>query len=629
MFCKNCGTEMPDDAQFCANCNCAVEEVVTPEPVQATETPECVAAPVATAELSPKKKNNKGLIIGIAVALAVALTAVCIWLIPTLLPNGDGDASQDSQVSSAPSIAPPPAYGTTNPPDTEEDSVELVITPVELTYEMTDADVERFYELLEECREAALGGQDGDTVRAIVDALDDQYSYLDTQNSIANVLYYCDLNNEEASELYLACTELVTQANNDYLEMAKELYDAEFPAKERFFEDWTELDLAMLQHYTSEVMELRQRNSEIDVAYQDLQDDKDMYTKMVPLYIELVQNNNRIAQIFGYDNYYEYAYELSYDRDYGSEEVSIMRDLVAEYLPDALQDAKTSFYAGLDTLSNTQQKKLSAFLYDSFQPSYVSLIEGYLGSLPEQVQEDMLDMFDGNIIVMDDTPSAMEGAFTTVISDEQMICFFGPGYMSPLTAMHEVGHYYGGKHVPLNDLPLDLAEVQSQANEWLFMSYAADHMNFKLHNTTVDYKLYSDLVTIIICVLIDEFEEQVYTHSDIANLTGDDLDAIMEDVCEKYGGIEFVNNNATDIQNYWRRVVVDQPVYYISYAVSAIASINVYTIAEEDYEQAIEVYRALIEEVDLEEGFLGNIKNAELDGPFDEDFYVQLKELLD
>lgn len=628
MFCKNCGAQIPDDAQFCDSCNCAIEETVAQAPVQDTEIPESVAAPVATAELPTKKKNKKGLIIGIAIALAVALTAVCIWLIPTLLPNGDSDASQDSQVSSKPSVAPP-AFGTTTTPDTDEDSVELVITPAELSYEMTDADVERFYELLAELKKAALNGEDGDTVMALSDAVDDQYNYMDAQHSIANVLYYCDLNNEEASELYLACTEKITQANNDYLEMAKELYDAEFPAKERFFEEWSELDLAMLQHYTSEVMELRQRNSEIDVAYQDLQDDKDMYTKMVPLYIELVQNNNRIAQIFGYNNYYEYAYELSYDRDYGSEEISTMRALVAEYLPEAIQDAMSGFYESLDTLSNTQQKKLSAFLYDSFQPSYTGLIEGYLGSLPEQVQADMLDMFDGNIIIMDDTPSAMEGAFTTVISDEQMICFFGPGYMSPLTAMHEVGHYYGGKHVPLNDLPLDLAEVHSQANEWLFLSYAADHMNFKLHNTTVDYKLYSDLATIIICVIIDEFEERVYTHSDIANLTGDDLDAIMEDVCENYGGIDFVSNYATDIQNYWRMVVVDQPVYYISYAVSAIASINVYTIAEEDYEQAIEVYRALIEEVDLEEGFLGNIQNAELDGPFDEDFYVQLKELLD
>lgn len=626
MFCKNCGAQIPDDAQFCASCGCAVEETIVQAPVEDTGIPECVAAPVATAELPIKKKSKKGLIIGIAVALAVALTAVCIWLIPTLLPNGDADGTQGSQMSSKPSIAPP-AYGTTDTPDTDEDSVELVITPAELTYEMTDADVERFYELLAELKEAALNGEDGDTVMALSDAVDDQYNYMDTQHSIANVLYYCDLNDEEASQRYLDCTEQVTQANNDYLEMAKELYDADFPAKDRFFEDWSDLDLAMLQHYTSEVMELRQRNSEINVAYQDLQDDEEMYTKMVPLYIELVQNNNRIAQIFGYDNYYDYAYELGYDRDYGNEEVNTMRSLVAEYLPGAIADAMGNFQVSMANLSYLQQTKLSAFLFESFISSYEDEIVGYLSTLPQQAREDMLDMFNGNIIMTDDTPSAMEGAFTTAITDERMICFFGPGYMSPLTAMHEVGHYYGGKHTYINDLPLDLAEVHSQANEWLFMSYMEDEMHHKLYPAVVDYKLYSDLATIIICVIIDEFEEQVYTHPDIASLTGDDLDAIMEDVCEKYGGTEFIGSYATDIQNYWRMVVVDQPVYYISYAVSAIAAIDVFTIAEEDYEQAVEIYRTLIEEVDLEEGFLGNLQNAELDGPFDEEVYIKLLEL--
>ncbi len=626
MFCKNCGAELPDDAQFCNSCNCATQESLPQEPVQATEIPESVAAPVAVAEV-PLKKSRKGLIIGIAIALVVVLAAVGIWLIPTLFPEDDDPADVlGSQSSSASSSVPSSSAGTSTP---EKDKVELILNSAKLTYEMTDADVDRFYELLEQCKEAALSGKDGDTVMEISDALDEQYNYMDTQHSIANVLYYCDLNDEDASQLYLDCTDQVTQANNDYLEMAKELYDADFPAKERFFEEWTDLDLALLKNYTSEVMELRQRNSEITVAYQDLQDDEELYSKMVPLYIELVQNNNRMAQIFGYDNYYDYAYDLVYTRDYGSEEIEIMRDLAAEYLPETIENAMDSFNSSLAALNNSQQMKLSAFMYNAFTDTYIDELEGYFSTLPEQMREDMLDMFNGNIVMMKSAPSAMEGAFTTAITDDRQICFFGPGYMSPLTAIHEVGHYYGGKHTYLNDLPLDLAETQSQSNEWLFLSYLDEEMNNKLHNTAVDYKLYSDLVTIILCVIIDDFEEQVYTHPNVAKLTSFDLDQIMVQVCEKYGGIAFIENYATDIQNYWRMVVVEQPVYYISYGVSAIAAIDVFTIAEEDYEQAVEIYRTLIEEVDLEEGFLGNIQNAELDGPFDEDVYVKLQALFD
>ena len=72
-------------------------------------------------------------------------------------------------------------------------------------------------------------------------------------------------------------------------------------------------------------------------------------------------------------------------------------------------------------------------------------------------------------------------------------------------------------------------------------------------------------------------------------------------------------------------VVVEQPVYYISYGVSAISAVNIFTIADENYEEAVEIYCSLIEELDLEEGFLGNIQSAGLDGPFDDEVYVKLQ----
>lgn len=600
-----------------------MEPPVAPPPVVPAPTP----SPVATMTSAPKKKG-KGLLIGLVAAIVAVLVAVGAFFLVSGILSNDEPEDPGSQISSTPD-SQPTSDPTVDPPTVQPplENIKLEVNGAELVYELTDADVQDFYDLLEQCKEAALGGQDGDTVMALSDQIDDLATYLDSQCSIAMILYYSDLNDEDASQLYLDSVDISTEIYDAYMEMAKALYDADFPAKERFFEEWTDQELAMLMAYTPEVMELEQRNSEIEVAYQDLQDDNDMYTKMVPLYIEMVQNNNRIAQIYGYDNYYEYAYELVYDRDYDIEEVRIMREYVSQYLPDAAEGALNRVVDSINNLSYAQYNKMTAFLWNSYEDDYTDEIEDYLETLPRTAQDAMLDMFNGNIVMKDTVDSAREGAFTTTIGEDRQICFFGPEYSNALTVLHEVGHYYGGTYTYLNDIPLDLAEVQSQGNEWLFMSFMKDEMLSKLYNTVVDYKLYSDMNTILISVIVDEFEERVYTHPDVASLTSDDLDAIMEDVCESYGGIEFLDEAVTEVQSYWRLVVVEQPVYYISYAVSAIAAIDIYTEAEEDYAEAVEIYCSLIENMDADDGFLGNLEKVGLDGPFEEDVYKKLYEM--
>ena len=636
MICSKCGSPQPDNIRFCSCCGTPVAA----EPVE-TAIPSPAAEPVADSPvvtIAPPKKKKTGLKIFLAItAILVVLGLLFTCGLGTILggiflltkeeshelerPN-----SSLSSTPTPPSAKPDTPVIPSNPPVVEK--VNLVVTEAELVYEMTDGDVDYFYELLAQLKDSALGGADGDTVMELSEQLDDWYYYMDAQLSIAALLYYCDLSDEDASQLYLDCTDALTEAYKTYMEAVKELYAASFPAKDRFFEDWSEIDLARLEAYTPEISDLEQRNSEITIAYQAMQNDENMYTKMIPLYIELVQNNNRIAQYYGYDNYYEYAYERVYDRDYGSDEIEIMRNLAAQYLPEAADGAYNKFHTVFSNLSWAEQYALQDFMYSTYQNGYVDEMEGYFATLPYQACEDMLDMFNGNIILANNMRNAQEGAFTGMLGEDRCICFFGPGYDSTLTVMHEVGHYYGGMHTYLNDIPLDMAETQSQGNEWLFMSFLKDEMDSDFYNATVNYKLYTDIATILLCVIIDDFEESVYTHPDIANLTGEDLDAIMADVCVKYGGIDYLNDLITDVQGYWRNVVVEQPVYYISYGVSAIAAINVYTIASEDYEQAVGIYCSLVEGLDLEIGFLGNLEKAGLDGPFDEAVYNKLYQMV-
>lgn len=655
MYCRNCGAQLFDNAKFCRECGSAVSvppghnrtpSVPAPVPqemsannptaipVADNTTPPQPSSENTTPAVKPKKRRT-GLIIGICAGVFALLLAIVLlagnyffdWFNPE---SGDDNDKKPSSSQHKEDDDIDDNNDVDDDGDEDDSPVEIALNvkEAELVFELTDDDVAAFYELLAVAEELAIEGKNEDAIKDAVEELDDSFVYLQSQHSVAAVLHYCDLEDTDASDLYLSCTETLAEANDEYIKMCRRVYESNSSAKDVFFEEWTELDIKLLMAYTDEVATLIQRNSEIEVEYQQMQDESDMYEAMVPLYIEMVQNNNRIAQIYGYNNYYEYAYEVEYLRDYDPDQVDVMREYVAEYIPDALDLVYERFTENLDNLSSKDYKKIANLLVGSYEDGNKDYIIGYLKTLPKQSRNDMLDMLNGNIIIKDDVKNAMEGAFTTAIGTDRLICFFGPNYNNALTLIHEVGHYYGGCHQYMEDLPLDLAETQSQGNEWLFLAYLEGELSEDIYRVLLDYRLTNDLSLIMVCVIVDEFEQRVYTHPSIDTLTSDDLDAIMEDVCLDYGGIDYLSATFADMREYWRMVVVEQPVYYISYAVSAIAAIDLYNVTGNDYDAAVNIYRDLVENVDLESGFLGNITAAGLSSPFDKEFYQEISNLI-
>ena len=102
----------------------------------------------------------------------------------------------------------------------------------------------------------------------------------------------------------------------------------------------------------------------------------------------------------------------------------------------------------------------------------------------------------------------------------------------------------------------------------------------------------------------------------------------MTEVCSRYGGLDFFNEYVTDISKYWRYVVIESPVYYISYAVSGISAMTLYSQACNDYQGAIEIYRQLTEEIADPHSFLETLQQAGLATPFEEAAYIEISELL-
>ena len=505
---------------------------------------------------------------------------------------------------------------------------EFVVNEAELEFTLTNDDFRDFEKMLSDFEAAAKSVAAADTIDQIYTDMEDLFDYLDAQVSIANVLYYSDLSDKTASDHYLDATENMTTVQNSYMQTMRRIYNGNYAAKDIIFADWSEADIRDLLSYTDEIMVLKQRNIEIDVAYQDIQEDPDFSSKMIPLYIELVQNNNRMAQILGYESFYEYAYKDGYERDYESDQIDIMRKYAAGYLVPAMEGALMQFTKSYQNLGILDRQFFSTYNFGSYADIESSYLENYFDILPRSTRNKMLEMFDGNILLLDDVPSAIEGAFTTSLGPDRTICFFGPNCSNTQTIIHEVGHYYAFCYTELSDVPLDLAEVHSQGNEWLFTAYMEGKISDDLYSAIVNYNMYSDLSTVITGLAVDAFEEAVYKHNNPGSLTGADLDAIMENVCKQFGGIDFFSEYITDIQNYWRRVVVEQPVYYVSYSVSAMAAIDLYIVAMEDFDKAVSSYVYLSEELDLDRGFLGNLEDAGLTNPFEKDAYVRLKQLL-
>lgn len=545
----------------------------------------------------------------LALCLSFSLLAGCQPQVPETQPT-----TQETQTSTE----------TTEATEATKPSEDLPSAEELLKYTLTQEELSKYYADLESCKTMALEGTDREGLEALSDSLDEQYDNIQKQQTIAFVNYSRDQTDEAATELHLDATDKLTKAYDAMMLMLREVNASESPIKDVLFEDWTEEDLKMLSAYTSEIARLEKENEELVVQYQALSEGE-LAEGIIPLYQKLIANNNRIAQIYGYDNYYTYGYDVVYARDYATDTVQQARDYAIKYLVPTVPAILQQFALGFQSLTQAEQQVVAAFMEGSYQDTDKDYVNLYIDSLPQDLQAVMNHLWQYDRAIFADSTGAKEGAFTVNIGDDA-ICFFGPGYDSTLTLVHEMGHYASTLNLDLDECPMDLAELHSQGNEWLFMNELQDALDPKVYAVIRDYKMYMDMCTILVSFMVDDFEERIYT-TDVSGYTKEDFDAVAEEVCQAYGGADFVNNYLTDFQSYWRLVVMESPVYYVSYAMSDVAALNLYTIASQDREKAYEIYGHLLKDVDLDLGFQENLKKVGLSGPFDSEVYEAIAKM--
>ena len=383
--------------------------------------------------------------------------------------------------------------------------------------------------------------------------------------------------------------------------------------KESFYEGMSDEEIYELigPEKSDKYYLLEQELNDIKAEF-DLLDEKSskFASEAEKLYIRYVNKANELANSIGYTNYLEYAYKDIYSRSYTYlDSDTFFANFVDVGCPLFLSTYDE--YKQLSSkLSAQDYQKLLALTEGNGFLNYFSLFESYkdyIGGTYQNTFNDLWYKYSTYFISYEN--NAKSAAFTETINDIPINVFCNRKEL--LTIVHEFGHYYNAVINGEDNLCYDLAETHSQGNEMLFLSYLIDHhdasFSTELVNALALYQRFDTMGTIYASSLVNEVEKYAYLDD---NLEVGELDELVDRLYTLTGF------NKYDIKNYWRRVVMHAPCYYISYATSGVEALYLFNDSRTDFTNAYSKYEKLIMRDQEEKDFLVIYEKAGLPSPF-------------
>jgi len=500
-------------------------------------------------------------------------------------------------------------------------------------------DPDEFYSNTDLMCELAHNGR-ADDVNVLYDSLYDEFLYIDSLSVLAMLRHDNNIFDEEWAEEYLyaddlwsraadafsaACAEVLTTSCADSFEehIGKEaaegfrsytpMTDEEIEAHDRGLElleeyyalndtvydviytydgeDWTLNDL-----YGPQGDDLADRDYDAYLAvFSGIQ--QKLGELFSPLYIELVDLWTEEARAAGYDSYTEYAYENDFCRTYTPAD--------AQAFCDAIKPLAQEYYSDLYYSD-------MAFDYDLVRPvltpdQLLDALENYLPRIDERLLEPLSAMEEHGLYDIDTAHSGRyDGAYTTT-----MLFFHSPFLFATLeddcyditTITHEFGHFCDFWFNPQTDIlnqvdDLDLSEIHSNGLQALFTEFYSE-----IYDRGADIAEFINLSFLLESIfdgcIYDEFQRRVLDDPD--GLTPEKLNEIHREVCAEYG-----LDNDLEWDSGWVYIShnFERPLYYFSYAASAMAALQIWDIAQTDRDRAVSVYLDVLDHGSFEEGYM-------------------------
>ena len=171
-------------------------------------------------------------------------------------------------------------------------------------------------------------------------------------------MYFADTSNKQNEENFNFATEAYNTARAGYIDVLKTLWNSNSVLKEALFQGMTEEEINVFINVPDSVIELKNENNELLNDYYALSDDE-IELGTGPIYAKMITNYNKIASISNFKNYYHYASNYSYERDYEVSELSKMLTYVKNYVKPLFLQLRSRFQAVHASLSEAEKITVS------------------------------------------------------------------------------------------------------------------------------------------------------------------------------------------------------------------------------------------------------------------------------
>ncbi len=493
-----------------------------------------------------------------------------------------------------------------------------------------------------------------------------------TQNALAEIFYYEDVTNSFYDEEMTYCSEKIggiqtrlnelyaaiinaglesdllsnwTEADFASFEKYKDLYDDEYQTliarrtelENQYLTGTTEIQLKLggKSYYVDEMIDAVRNGL---LTYDEYLDGIQQYYRQLneiggPVYLELLTVDKALAKKLGVKNLTAYYYETDYTREYTPDEAQTVWQYTKEYL--------APLYKQLSHIINDDETLVTAY-YQANASAGNRTIEAYndaIWAYAEEISPDMENalnaMVNYHLSSIGSSVNRQNSSYTTLLPSYIMPFMFITtlGDLSDVaTFIHEFGHFYSfyrnGAEI---DNILDVEEIQSQANEWLFMEKY--QLSGKQKQAWMLNQLADAISTILQGCMMDEFQQYAYGRVDATDgkdgidITVDELNKKFASLVEAYGLEE--DFDIIPYETLWCEITHTfiAPFYYISYAMSAIPALEIYDISRTDRAKAIAVYNNITDETGYRT-FEQVLSDNGLSSPFEKAAYEKLSQLI-